>query len=924
MKKTLSKYEPLCASEEEQSKFADGPFKIDDNDFDEETQPVNAPVVEPFELGDESDQEESIIIPEAEIIFDWKDPWLPSICLTMFFVTPVLTLSAWTFYQLIGRTWIATPFLLHWSISLLSSRLQLDGYWKVSSIFCIVDATMFLFVYKAIYKTVVLQMFTDVDNTPVIEWSIERQRLEALRLMGMFIGGMRLLLGTIAVSIRTMVSCRFRIRPSNLFPPFASPWFRKEQLVTSSKGLTVVLLLVSVGLLCWALVSVMIHFTYWPPPHHTSPGCDPLDTTECWLPFPSLHHMQRDLSSETGWIVNLKGDLLPRLKGGVQMDAHYLNRLDGFSTMGPILFYIEGLKEAYEAGAAGLQGHAHIARSVTPQSITLLIDINASSLVPHSAEVDYLDLDRPQIMIFPAYPLKHGNHYAVAVFNATDSYGVLLPPTKGFSDLMTYSGDSERYDRYIDSVIPALEVSAPWFSYENDSARLQLLFDYITASESSQLGPVRTVRDAALAYIESDQWNWSAHHREIKRIDHDCSEPGTLLARTVHGELDVPWFLDCFGPGCRGSLLNQKALQLGKATSIGATKYIAHIPCSLRAEALGAPMGKPLGMVVEFGHGLFGNRAESFDTFLQQLAHDEGYIVTAMDWRGMSLYDLLIIGKTLLSRPRLFQAVTDNLIQGYANKYALQHFSRSPAFLNSSMLYFSQESNALKLVPTVNNDNKNNKPGFAFYGISQGGILGAGYSVLSKGLIDRAVLGVPGTPFALVMSRSHDFLGYDLIMLLNIYDNRQVRMLLALCQMGWDSVEGAGVLATPLHDNIPPMLLQAGLGDAIVPTFAAEALARGLGAKILEHNPRADIFGIERVSVAAAMKATPSVVLTEILYEAEFASLPMDNTIGEPNSVHFCVRRDNVMIRQVADFISQSVLSDPCVNDGCIRENAWC
>ena len=34
----------------------------------------------------------------------------------------------------------------------------------------------------------------------------------------------------------------------------------------------------------------------------------------------------------------------------------FLNRLDGFSTMGPFLFYIDGLKESHEAGNTQLKG----------------------------------------------------------------------------------------------------------------------------------------------------------------------------------------------------------------------------------------------------------------------------------------------------------------------------------------------------------------------------------------------------------------------------------------------------------------------------------------------------------------------------------------------------------------------------------------
>jgi hypothetical protein len=160
---------------------------------------------------------------------------------------------------------------------------------------------------------------------------------------------------------------------------------------------------------------------------------------------------------------------------------------------------------------------------------------------------------------------------------------------------------------------------------------------------------------------------------------------------------------------------------------LGLGKFLVHIPCSLQAAALGSgEKAKKLRAVMEYGHGLFENRDESSDRFLLQIAQDQGYVITAMDWRGMSSYDQLIVVKVLISTPRLFQAVRDNLIQGYACKYALQHFSRH-GLLSMNWLAFDQGTGdggkpSSRLVPTLGNKS----PAQVFYGISQGGILGAG------------------------------------------------------------------------------------------------------------------------------------------------------------------------------------------------------
>jgi hypothetical protein len=305
------------------------------------------------------------------------------------------------------------------------------------------------------------------------------------------------------------------------------------------------------------------------------------------------------------------------------------------------------------------------------------------------------------------------------------------------------------------------------------------------------------------------------------------------------------------------------------------------------------------------------------------MANANGYIITAMDWRGMSSFDLLMVVKILMSKPRVFQSVRDNLIQGYVNKLALQHFSRH-GLLKSEWLQFKTGSNQNHAVPLY----QGLQPAFVFYGISQGGILGAGYSALSgpTRLIDRAILGVPGTPFALIMTRSLDFLGYDLILLLNFYNNRHVRILLSLVQMAWDSVEGSGVLAPPLTEPYPTILMQAGLGDSVVPTIACEALARALGASTLPNSPR-EIYGVPVVAstkVTLDANNTPPAVLTELKYVEEYANLPVDDTKEPDNDVHICVRQDPHLIQQVAEFINTGRIMDPCAEDGCMRARVHC
>jgi hypothetical protein len=292
------------------------------------------------------------------------------------------------------------------------------------------------------------------------------------------------------------------------------------------------------------------------------------------------------------------------------------------------------------------------------------------------------------------------------------------------------------------------------------------------------------------------------------------------------------------------------------------------------------------------------------------MANDHGYILVGMDWRGMTRTDLPVIIRTLIGNPSLFQAVRDNLIQGYADKLAFQHFIKHGGFLDWL------EAGKHGVIHTW----ESKPPASVFYGISQGGILGAGYMSLSAktNLIDRGSLGVPGTPFALILTRSLDFAGYDILLLMNLYNNRHVRMLLSLLQMGWDSVEASGLLATPVSEPIPRTLMYSGLGDPVVPTSASEALARAMGASTLPGNPRS-VFGVPESEAANETSSGPHVALTEILYEKAYSSLPLDNTVPPSNNVHNCIRWDEAVIMQTSEFANSGRVVDPCLHDQCRR-----
>ncbi|CAJ1946360.1 unnamed protein product [Cylindrotheca closterium] len=892
--------------------------------------------------------EESSQIPNEESFQDepldehlwnrWDNPVVISTAISLLCI-PVIV--SWIVFgvQFTGRLWAVWIGVMHLQWNLRSSHHQVkqrvqrshDGpsnarsnicscscWWSPSIVPC-ADVLLFGAGYPAIAWVLIELLFRDVDGTINFDWMAMTYRLRVMVGMGSVLVILRL-----GVGVRSSWDRNFQRKATFGMPflptnPSGATELAERRLLPLLKYINLTILLFH--LLC--LLSLASHFGPWPSsaipflPTAKDKDCDPLDTTLCAFPFPSFHHMAQDESTVTGWRVDLKG--LAPLRGGIPLHPKFLNRLDGFSTMAPILFYMEGLKEAHEQQRnieddfhPRLQGPGHIASSVTNQSITLLLNVDDQTLIHHSAEIDYADSEAPLVLVIPAQPMKHATHYAVAVVNAVGKSGEKLPRTRGMQSLMQEKGGSPRLLRYNEVLFPSLRQAAPWVGDKDNGSDIdsvQLLFDFVTVSEESQLGPIRAVRDGVLQVVQD--WDWSDHVELVAEInENEChlASSFTKVARTFHINLDVPSFLQSRS---RYAFLDDEAVESGVPVSIGKAKAMIRVPCSVESAALGYEGGKQIRTIMEYGHGLFYNRLEVADGFLSQMAHENGYLLMAMDWRGMSLFDLPVVIKTLIGDPSQFQSVRDNLIQGYAEKLALQHFAR-----NGMLDWLTIDDAKL---PTV----ENKQPTSVFYGISQGGILGGGYLPLSgkTALIDRGILGSPGTPFASILTRSLQFVAYDLLLLLNLYNNREVRLLLSLVQMAWDSTEAAGLMASPINpeESLPPILLQAGLGDVIVSTLSTEAMARSMNSSILPNNPRTAIFGIPVGNPVNMTSFGPKVTLTEVQYKYEYSHLQEDNTLPVDNSVHFCVRWDSALREQVAEFSNTGRIVDPCVADRCMR-----
>jgi hypothetical protein len=326
-------------------------------------------------------------------------------------------------FSLTGRIWPAFLLCIHLmaALLLLSRSIPSNELTKPPLslaqrlISAVVDVFLFAKLYYQILQGLLGYIFTDIDDTPIVEYGVYSSSVRLLLVFGWTIAVCRIAIESL--SIVTMIYQRFISESegtsmATYFPIFVNTerqgnsrngtYFGKARMVRRMIQLfTNIALSISFGLLLWSTYSVMVHCIAWGSPSIKSPFCDAVDTTECILPFPSMQYMIPDNTTITGWRINIQSDALPRLKDREKIHPDFLNELDGFSTMAPLLFYMEGLKEAHEKGEnkVRLQGPQDIVNSLTAYSITSLVDVDNMRLVPHSAEIDYLDNQRPLVIM---------------------------------------------------------------------------------------------------------------------------------------------------------------------------------------------------------------------------------------------------------------------------------------------------------------------------------------------------------------------------------------------------------------------------------------------------------------------------------------------------------------------------------------------
>lgn len=521
------------------------------------------------------------------------------------------------------------------------------------------------------------------------------------------------------------------------------------------------------------------------------PICENLTDTHCAYPWPSDRWLTPDPDTATGYRLTYIGETMPANTLGQTIDPAPYARRDGFSPGSQLLTLFPRAADLSDiAGPDGVEA------STGDDFPTVVLDLETGEKVPHWIENDArADADdETALFIRPASRLLPDRSYGVAIRGLRDADGALLPTPQGFANLR--SGETSEVGAFDDrragfeELFTALDAAG----FERDT--LQMAWRFHTESEQSMRGTLRAMRDDAVERLGPGGLGCT-----ITDVEEDDDEH---ILRRVSGTVTTPWYLD--GPRQPAAIVTDADGQ-PQFVETREVEFTALVP---RIAADG-----PVRLV-HFGHGLFGNAADTLDNGgLRRAANTLGAVIVGTDWAGMSTSDLAFLATALTDVSR-FWYLGEMLQQGVINQIALAR----------TMLGVCRDDPDLAVDgrPAFHTDDP------AFFGVSQGSILGGAVMALHPD-ITRGVLAVGGSDFSFMIERSIHFdRRFELLLGPNYPRRIDTALLMALSQHVWDRGESGpwlDVLGDPAEGR--QVLYLIAENDAQVPNLSSHRAARQAG-----------------------------------------------------------------------------------------------
>jgi hypothetical protein len=633
-------------------------------------------------------------------------------------------------------------------------------------------------------------------------------------------------------------------------------------------------------------------------------GCDPLDPTACLLPFPDNFFTVRDRGTPTGLRVDFPVSAMPKNVEGTPIDPTAWNRNDGFSPGTPILLHIQGIDLA-QTGAAPI---TNIGTSLRPDAPILVIDTDTFKRVPYWAELDANDPNPSEqaLIIRPDAALPDGHHFIVAIRDPKNSAGQVIPPNpvfQAYRDHLPLQNAAENQRRgHFERIFRFLQ------GFGVDRHSLYLAWDFTVASEQNITGSLLHMRDDAFAKLGNGVPQFS-----VTGVTNYTTAQDPNIARHVEGTFSVPSYLNQPG-GPPGSTLNlgPDGLPQQIPGNIQTANFACNIPRAAVSDATNPSATVYPGHAMLYGHGLLGTAEEINDPVIEQMANEHDFVICGTNWLGLSEDDVST-DLQIVTSLSLFPTLPDRGEQAMLDFLFLGRLMENQAGLDSSPAFQAGASH-----PVIQ------PGGLSYYGNSQGGIYGGTLTAVSQEFT-RAVLGVPGMDYSLLLNRSVDFAPFLAVLNTTYPDKLTQQIGFGLIQMLWDRSDPDGYAQHMTSDPLPgtpahEVLMDEAFGDHQVANIATENEARTIGATV--HEPALAPGRSPDLVPFYGIPPTPSDVYSGsalVMWDSGSPPPPTTNTPPTAGADPHGVPRAQPTVRyQDAAFLLNGVVLNVCDESPCM------
>lgn len=627
--------------------------------------------------------------------------------------------------------------------------------------------------------------------------------------------------------------------------------------------------------------------------------CDPLAPTVCMLPFPNDWYTEPDATTATGRRVAFEVDGVPANKDGVRVDPSIFEGNDGFSPGSSILLHLPQV----DLAASGAPPITDIASSLDADSPIVLVDATTGERHSFFAELDQQAVDpaNRNLIVHPGANLLEGHRYVVAMRDLVAVGGAPIEPTEQFralrdgtvTDAPHLEGRRGHYEQLFGELATA--------GVARDD--LLIAWDFTVASADSLAGRMLHIRDDAFADLGS-----ASPEFVVDTVENDVD---ASVARRVTGRFFVPNYLT--GTGEPGSTFVYGADGLPVRNGTFTADFQCNVPHSVLGEGDAVTPARP----VVYGHGLLGSRDEINASNIDAMTNEHDMIYCATDWEGMSEEDVLT-ALGILQDMSKFPQLADRVQQGILNTLFLGRMMIHADGLVSDPAF--QGAGGAALI---------DRSELYYDGNSQGGIIGGAATAVSLDWT-KAVLGVPGMNYGILLARSVDFNNFLPFFEASYLEEVEHPLVLQMAQMLWDRAEANGYAQHMTDDPYPGtpahrVLLHVAFADHQVSMTAAEIEARTIGARIHQpaladgrHHDPVPYWGIDPIP------SYPYEGSAIVIWDSGTPTPPTANvppTAGQ--DPHEFPRRSPAAREQKSTFLSPvSVVVDVCAGAPCLAPPA--